>query len=112
MRYKLFALAGLLLVGCATSGRINNVSVGMTKQQVIAAMGQPVSTRATAGVEYLEYKLRESGDWVAGTWGVPTREYYVRLRDGHVDAYGKMGDFDSTHPPEAQIDLNVNTPRP
>ena len=97
----LFAVA---LLGCATSTKMNNVSVGMTKQQVIAAMGQPESVRADGGVESLHYKLSESGDWVRGTWGVPTRDYFVRLRNGVVDAYGKVGDFDSTKAPT----LNIN----
>jgi hypothetical protein len=110
MRYSFLVLAGLLVMGCATTGRMNKISVGMTKEQVIAAMGQPASTRATAGVEYLEYKLRESGDLVAGTWTEPTREYYVRLRDGHVDAYGKMGDIESTKGSEEKPDLNIQQP--
>jgi hypothetical protein len=104
VRSALVILFAVALIGCATSNRINSVSVGMTKQQVIATMGQPASVRAGGGVEYLHYKLSESGDWVYGTWGVPTRDYFVRLRNGVVDAYGKVGDFDSTKDPT----LNMN----
>lgn len=112
MRYNFLVLAGLLVMGCATSNRMNKISIGMTKEQVIAAMGQPTSTRATAGVEYLEYKLRESGDLVAGTWTEPNRKYYVRLRDGRVDAYGNMGDIESTKGPEEKPDPNIpQTPK-
>ena len=35
-------------------------------------------------------------------------DYYVRLRSGRVDAYGKVGDFDSTHPQKYDVDINVN----
>jgi hypothetical protein len=36
--------------------------------------------------------------------------YYVRLKAGVVDAYGRVGDFDSTKIPETKqtIDVNIN----
>lgn len=101
----MWALWAIMLYGCATSPKINSVSVGMTKPQVIEVMGQPNSMRAIDNVEYLHYKLSDSGDWLYGTWGVPMRDYFIRLRDGTVDAYGKVGDFDSTNSPT--LNLNI-----
>jgi hypothetical protein len=98
-------VGALFLASCATAPKMNSLSVGMTKQQVIAAMGRPESVRADGGVEYLHYKLSESGDWVRGTWGVPTRDYFVRLKNGVVDSYGKVGDFDSAKDPT--VDVNI-----
>lgn len=83
----------LLLAGCATSGKINRVQLGMTKQQVIQTMGQPVSVSAQAGSEYLNYKLSETSD--DAFVGVTT-PYYVRLINGKVDSFGRTGDFNST----------------
>jgi hypothetical protein len=112
MKYSFLVLAGLGLVGCATSSTaLNHVSVGMTKAQVVAIVGEPQSTRANQGVEYLIYKLGEGFSLHNAPHQVQDL-YFVRITRGFVDSYGKVGDFNSTHPPEAQIDLNVNTPNP
>jgi hypothetical protein len=99
MKNRIVALAGLILVGCATSATtLNKVSVGMTKAQVVKALGQPQSTRAKEGIEYLHYKFSEAGDWVL--WPLIQHDYFVRLTNGVVDAYGKAGDFNSNRPAE------------
>ena len=51
-----------LLSGCATSGKINAVQLGMSKSEVIAVMGNPVSSSAKGESEYLNYKLSETDD--------------------------------------------------
>jgi len=87
---------------------MNKLSLGMTKSQVIEAMGNPDSTSAQGGAEYLKYNLwrdfwdRRPGDYSDG--------YFVRLMNGKVESYGRMGDFDSTKVPETKqtIDLNIN----
>jgi len=99
------------LLGCATSSQnLNRVSVGMTKPQVIAALGHPESTRANMNDEYLIYTLGEridSGE-IFGLAQIKG-QYFVKLVDGRVVSYGKMGDFDSTKPFETkhEVDLNV-----
>ena len=87
MRRIIFiAVAGLLLLGCAgSSKKIDGVQIGMTKQQVVEVMGTPRSTSAIEEIEYLKYRLRSDGLFTA--------EYYVRLQNGQVDAFGQMGDF-------------------
>lgn len=92
----------LTLVGCATSHKINNISLGMTKQQVIGTLGTPVSTSATAGVEYLNYRFSETDDHAFH--GVTT-PYYVQIVDGKVIAYGRSGDFKV---PETKSTVDVN----
>ena len=103
-------LIAVVLVGCATpSKNLNRVSVGMTKTQVIELLGEPQSARATQGVEYLIYRLAE-GFSVAGAPHEVRSSYFVGLRNGVVDSYGRLGDFDSTRIPESKhtIDLNVH----
>ena len=95
----------VLLVGCATSSKINAVQLGMTKTEVIATMGNPVSISAKGGAEYLNYKLSETGDDAARGWTTP---YFVRLVDGKVDSYGRTGDFDSTKPTTVRIETDEN----
>ena len=113
MKTKILALMGFVLTGCATPAtNLNKLSVGMTKQEVVSAMGQPTRTSATQGVEYMIYHDPNNGFAAAGTFGaIPYRrdaDYYVRLNRGKVDAFGALGDFDSTHVPEQKIDIDWN----
>jgi hypothetical protein len=75
----------ILMVGCASSKKINEISLGMNRDQVITQMGSPDSTSAKDNIEYLNYKL--------ATDGLFRDDYYVRLVNGQVDAYGRAGDF-------------------
>src|ERR1022692_3777667 len=98
MKNRIVALAALILVGCATSATsLNKISVGMTEAQVVKVLGQPQSTRANEGVEYLHYKLGEAGDWVWWPF-IQGHDYFVHLTNGVVDAWGKPGDFKSNRP--------------
>ncbi len=84
---KLFfmVLIAFLLLGCAAaSNKMNNLKLGMAKDDVVQAMGAPSSASETEGVLYLKYRLRE---------GFITDDYYIRLIDGKVDAYGRFGEF-------------------
>ena len=79
-------IAVIFLFGCAGSSRkMNQLNLGMTKQEVIEAIGEPTNTSAKRNTEYLNYHLT--------TGGFYTSVYYVRLLDGKVDAYGQAGDF-------------------
>ena len=88
MKNKLLALASLLivglLVGCNSAEQLNNIHIGMSKDQVLAIMGTPNSTSAQANVEYLTYYLE--GDAEYGR----DRPYMVRLVDGKVESYGRF----------------------
>ena len=95
----------ILLFGCATSSKINAVQLGMSKSEVIAVMGNPVSISAKGGSEYLNYNLSETDDDAFRGWTTP---YYVRLVDGKVDSYGRTGDFDSTQPDTIKIITDEN----
>ena len=105
-------LAGLI-ADCATSSKkLNQISVGMNKAEVIKILGAPESTRANRGIEFLIYTLTER---IAKPGEAPLPfpiqgQYFVKLVDGRVESYGNLGDFDSTKPFETkhQIDLNVN----
>ena len=71
-------LGGVL--GCMTTReKMAGVQMGMTKDEVIAVMGPPKVTTTTANsdVEILRYK-----------------RYFIRMKDGKVDAYGDVVDYD------------------
>jgi len=102
MKKTLFLLLYLGLCGCLTMAtKINSISLGMNKEEVIKKMGNPVSTSAKENTEYLSYLLGESSDGIIG-YPIP---YYVCLRDGKVVSYGRKGDFDSTKDPTQVIKI-------
>jgi hypothetical protein len=90
MKTKLSLIAlvlfGALLTGCMTSSDLNKLQIGMTKEQVIAILGQPDSTSAQANVEYLTYYLEADG--IASY--DRERAYMVRLVDGKVESFGRF----------------------
>ena len=105
---RLFITISLLiltLTGCATAHKVNNVQLGMTKQEVIATIGNPVSTSAQGNTEYLNYRFSETDD--QAFYGLTTA-YFIRLVNGKVDAYGRQGDFDSTKIPTIRIESDSN----
>jgi hypothetical protein len=87
-RLALVVLAMLLLTACAsTSGRTNQLRLGMSSQQVIEVMGMPDSTSSMDDVVFLKYFLSSY------RLALFADNYYVRLTNGKVDAYGRVGDF-------------------
>ena len=93
----------LILAACANAGKISRVQMAMSKPEVIDIMGTPVSTSASGKIEYLNYSLLEATG--PGNW---PRPYYVRLIDGKVDSYGRLGDFDSTKTNTLRIENDQN----
>ena len=51
-------IAVIFLFGCAgSSKKMNQLKLGMTKQEVIEAIGEPTNTSAKRNTEYLNYQL-------------------------------------------------------
>lgn len=95
-----------ILSACAApmARKMERLSVGMTKAEAIAVMGRPKSVSATDGIEYLSYRLATS---FMDTDGSDTSDYFVRIVNGRVDAYGQKGDFDTTARPKERIQVEV-----
>ena len=73
----------------------------MTKEEVISAMGNPTSSASPGGtVEILTFYLSDDKYFLI-------QEFFIRLENGKVASYGRMGDFDSTKDPTQNINLNV-----
>ena len=96
-----FIILAITVISCATAGKISGVRLGMTKQEVIAVMGPPVSISAQGQTEYLNYTLYETDN--EAFYDI-TKPYYVRLIDGRVDSFGRTGDFDSTKTPTVRLE--------
>jgi hypothetical protein len=102
----------IFLTGCmamlhGTAQQLNNISVGMTKEEVLHALGAPASTAAHAGGEFMIYRWMEG---VVNTWNPNSpnawpQEYYVFLEHGRVTSYGRKGDFGSATLPSTNINI-------
>lgn len=78
----------ILVSGCAGSAKsINSLNVGMTKAEVIEAMGEPSYTSGAKNVEILSYKLTSNSLF--------SETYFVRIVNGSVDRFGPQGSFGS-----------------
>jgi hypothetical protein len=77
------------------AGDLTTLSVGMTKSDVLRIKGRPDEIRAQGGSEYLLYTNSEMV-LRNGTFVPNGEQYFVRLINGRVEAYGKLGDFGST----------------
>ncbi len=104
--YTLILTSVMVFAGCANAHKMNRLSLGMNKQEVISVMGRPSSTASPGeGQEILRYNLSATDD---DAYNGITNEYFVRLINGKVDSYGRMGDFDSTKNPSLNVNINGN----
>lgn len=121
MKKSLLVILTLIMAsGCAsTIQKTLQLSVGMSKSEVIQIMGNPESSKASDGAEFLIYKLQPGTSLgvgaVCGMAGLLTigiayadprctggkeEEHFVKLESGKVVSYGRIGDFDPA--------LNIN----
>ena len=79
----LLLLVGTFLGGCTTASQLNNIQIGMTKDQVTSILGKPDSTSAQSNIEYLTYYLSNDQSY-------RDQPYSVRLVDGKVESFGRF----------------------
>lgn len=103
MKHILTTIAVVLLVGCASAKRLNlsSISIGMNKQKVITLKGEPFRVAAIDGMEYFIYRGFDKELFKLN--GFMVYEAFIRFKDGKVDAYGRLDDFDSTRHKELLI---------
>ncbi len=76
LRLIMILTSVFLLAGCVSS-RVNNLKVGMTKEEAIGVMGEPDDISAQGREEALYYR-----DGM--------KNYYVNIVDGTVESYGRQ----------------------
>ena len=104
MKSQLIAIvAAVLMVGCASTKSLNfsTISIGMNKEKVIALKGEPFRIAAMDGLEYFIYRGFDKE--IFKPHGLSVYEAFIRFKDGKVDAYGRLDDFDSTRHKELLI---------
>ena len=84
---RAFVLIFMVIVffGCTRAVKMNDVRLGMTKAQVIEVLGKPNSTSAMEDIVFLKYRFYKESVFLD--------DFYVKLKDGKVEAYGQVGDF-------------------
>ena len=103
MKHILITIAAVVLVGCASTKSLNlsTVSIGMDKQEVVSLQGEPFRVAAVPGFEYFIYRAFDKELFKPN--GFMVYEAFIRFKDGKVDAYGRLDDFDSTRHKELLI---------
>lgn len=82
----LAATTGCQAMVYGTASGFDKLQVGMTKDQVIDAVGEPVATEAD-GDRHEEYLIYKKMKHAVSEW---PRTYKVTLRDGHVVKWGEQ----------------------
>jgi len=92
MKKALLLLLATSFLACATTSRnFNKISLGMTKEQVISILGEPISISSQGkSQEFLNYRFAESSIEYHQGIRIP---YYVLIENNIVKEYGREGDF-------------------
>ena len=80
----LVLLLAALFTGCASADQLNKLRIGMSKDQVVAILGQPDSTSAQSNIEYMTYYLSNDNSYGRD------QPYMVRLVEGKVESFGRF----------------------
>lgn len=95
--YVIFQNAQVMKIARRDRG-FDSLVIGLPEAAVIELRGRPDRVSATKDTKYL-------------TYGNHREEHFVRIVDGFVESYGRVGDFDSTKPVEKTLNLNVDDKR-
>ena len=102
----LVVAVGSVQFGCAsTPEALGNVQVGMTKAEVVRTLGQPQSVSSQSGTEYLTYSYCVDKCVAPPIYRIYV-PFFVRLRAGTVESFGRVGDFDSTKTPTTRVEID------
>jgi len=84
-----FQLVACQAIAYGTAEKLNNISIGMTKEQVVKELGNPDTTRASDNQEVLIYK------WMKTVVSWAPRYFYVRLVNKKVQSFGEESELES-----------------
>jgi hypothetical protein len=81
--------AGCVYLFSANAHKMDRLKIGMTREEVVAAMGGPVSVGADRQSETLYYRLSETRE---DAFSNSTTTFFVTLVEGRVDSFGRVVD--------------------
>jgi hypothetical protein len=92
-RITAFAAACLIAAGTAgcasSSAKLNQLSLGMSREEVVKTLGRPHAVSAQGDIEFLTYNLINKG---VGDM----KEFVVRIQKGSVESFGERVNFGSS----------------
>jgi hypothetical protein len=104
----------LSISACQTTTQTTNrIAIGMTKAQVVAAVGTPHSKSAeTRGRVLIEKWIYKETTWDQGgwSWNRTVSDSAIVFQNGHVVSYGVEGEH-HLHKNPMNPDINVNVSR-
>jgi hypothetical protein len=107
-RFSVFpavSLACLLLIGCAQpKPEFGNIGAGMSEAEVVQKLGKPSTIAMQGQTKYLEYESWDVDPWYGNR--INFQVFFVRIINGHVESFGRRGDFNSTKNPTNDININ------
>jgi len=86
-RVTFASLIALFAGACIHGSTVEQVRAGMTRDQVVALMGEPEGSTNTAGRECSQYTVLKDF-WSRVPWSMSDR-YYICYTDGRVDSFGR-----------------------
>ncbi len=108
MKHFLSLCVVVLFTGCVVlpSKRVsfNDIKIGMPRDEAVKILGKPHRASAKDNVESLYYN--ESALYI-GVFGIgkvkeKNRQYELRLVDGKVESFGKLGEHSEEAEPEKE----------
>lgn len=63
IRYTLLTLCVITLTACSSTGKISDIDVGMSKQEIVAKMGTPDKSWHDGEMEVLTYLNKKEKIW-------------------------------------------------
>ncbi len=89
----LLAILAIFIAGCAITSpqeRWSHMEVGMTRQQVIALLGEPLSSTSNGAIITMEYDFSQQQPAIVHSAQPSHSSYYVMIgRDERVRAFGR-----------------------
>jgi hypothetical protein len=92
MKYTV-VLALVLIAGCATTSQFIRLQIGMTKNQVIEAIGEPDLARGSLQNKYGQLVEVWEYDRLVSNWAWDRKLMWVYLHDGKLVQWGQAGDW-------------------
>ena len=108
MKHILSLCVVVLFAGCVVlpSKRVsfNDIKIGMPRDEAVKILGKPHRTSAKGNLESLYYN--ESALYI-GVFGIgkvkeKNHQYELRLVDGKVESFGKLGEYPEETEPEKE----------
>ena len=81
------------IVGCATTSGFIKLELGMSKKQVIDAIGNPDVARGSVQNKYGQLIEVWEYDRLVSNWSWEKKTMWVYFCDGHLSQWGEAGDW-------------------